>query len=60
MTASKTATAAPVQWVAVWPLVLAVDARRRTTHVYQDQTLPEGVDPSEVQRLVALGAVRPA
>ena len=60
MTATRTASTAPPVWVAAWPLTLVVDERRVTHHMYQGVRLPEGVDPAEVDRLVALGAVRQA
>ncbi len=61
MSATRTTTTAlPVQWVVAWPLVLVVDERRVTHHVYQGGRLPKGVDAAEVSRLVALGAVRQA
>ena len=61
MSASKTETAVqPTRWVAAWSLALVVDERGVTHHVYQDRPLPAGVDAAEIERLVAIGAVRQA
>jgi hypothetical protein len=59
-TTSTASTALPEQWVVAWPLVVVVDERRVSHHCYEGARLPKGVEPAELARLVALGAVRQA